>query len=195
VLADLGDNPGGGSACDGTALLWALLDLGAPSATLGVLTDPAVVDQALRAGVGAQLDLTLGAKTDELHGYPIPVQATVRSLSDGHFTYEGPVETGREDTLGRTAVLSCAGRHGNTVQVIVAERRVQALDTAIFRSQGIEPTEFKIVVVKSSVHFRGAFGPIAARIIEVDTPGLTGVNLSRFTYHRLTRPLWPLDPI
>jgi microcystin degradation protein MlrC len=195
VLADLGDNPGGGSACDGTALLWALLDLGAGGAAFGVIADRGAVDAAFAAGVGAHLDLTLGAKTDELHGYPIPVQATVQSLSDGRFVYEGPVETGREDTMGRTAVLACAGRHDNTVQVIVCERRMQALDTAIFRSQGIEPTAQKIVVVKSSVHFRGAFGPIASRIIEVDTPGLTGVNLSRFTYHRLTRPIWPIDNI
>lgn len=195
VLADLGDNPGGGSACDGTALLWALLDLGASGAAFGVIADQEAVDAAFAAGVGAQLDLMLGGKTDDLHGYPIPIQATVQSLSDGQFVYEGPVETGREDTMGRTAVLACAGRHDNVVQVIVCERRMQALDTAIFRSQEIEPTAQKIVVVKSSVHFRGAFGPIAARIIEVDTPGLTGVNLSRFTYHRLNRPIWPIDAI
>lgn len=195
VLADLGDNPGGGSACDGTALLWALLDLGASEATLGVIADPEVVEAAFSAGVGAQLDLMLGAKTDELHGYPIPVQARVASLSDGRFVYEGPVETGREDSLGRTAVLACVGRHDNVVKVIVCERRVQPLDTAVFRSQGIEPTAHKIVALKSSVHYRGAFAPIAARIIEVDTPGLTGVNLSRFTYRRLTRPIWPLDDI
>jgi microcystin degradation protein MlrC len=195
VLADLGDNPGGGSACDGTALLWALLDLGASGAAFGVIADREAVEAAFDAGVGAQLDIMLGGKTDDLHGFPIPVQATVQSLSDGRFVYEGPVETGREDTMGKTAVLACAGRHENVVQVIVCERRMQPLDTAIFRSQGIEPTEQKIVVVKSSVHYRGAFGPIAARIIEVDTPGLTGVNLSRFLYHRLNRPIWPIDAI
>jgi microcystin degradation protein MlrC len=195
VLADLGDNPGGGSACDGTALLWALLDLGAAGAAVGVIVDHEAVAAAFDEGGGARLELALGGKTDDLHGYPIPVTATVRSLSDGRFVYEGPVETGRPDTLGRTAVLACDGRHGNTVEVIVCERRVQALDTAIFRSQAIEPATRKIVVVKSSVHFRGSFGPLASRIIEVDTPGLTGIDLTRFPYRRLPRPIWPLDPL
>jgi microcystin degradation protein MlrC len=95
--------------------------------------------------------------------------------------------------LGRTAVLACTGRHGNIVEVIVSERRVQALDTAIFRSQGIEPSDRQIVVVKSAVHFRGACAPIAAKIIEVDTPGLLSVDLGRFDYRRLDRPIWPLD--
>lgn len=195
VLADYGDNPGGGSASDGTALLWGLLDLGAPDAALAVMADPEAVDAAFKAGVGSRLELTLGGKTDNLHGYPIPVSATVRSLSDGHFVYDGPMFRGAPGSLGRTAVLRCDGRYGNSVDVVVAERRVQALDTAIFRSQGIEPSERKIVAVKSNVHFRGAFTPIAKRIIVVDTPGLTGIDLNRFPFTRLTRPVWPLDEI
>lgn len=195
VLADLGDNPGGGTACDGTALLWGLLDLGAPEAAFGVMVDHEALTAAFAAGVGARLELALGGKTDDLHGYPIPVSATVQSLSDGAFVYEGPMEAGRADTLGRTAVLRCEGRHGNGVEVIVSERRVQALDAAIFRSQGIEPTAKRIVAVKSTVHFRGSFGPIAARIIEVDTPGLTSIDFRRFPYRRMPRPIWPLDPM
>lgn len=195
VLADLGDNPGGGSACDGTALLWALLDLGAHDAAVAVIVDQATVQRAVEAGIGASIDVDLGGKTDDLHGHPVPVSAVVQSTSDGAFIYEGPMDTGRRDSLGTTAVLRCTGRHGNVVEVIVCERRVQALDLAIFRSQGIEPTERKILVVKSAVHFRGAFGPIASRIIEVGTPGLTSVEFQRFPYSRLPRPIWPLDPI
>jgi microcystin degradation protein MlrC len=195
VLADLGDNPGGGSACDGTALLWALLDLGAGGAAFAVIVDHEALDAAFAAGVGGRLDLSLGGKTDDLHGFPIPVTATVQSLSDGRFVYEGPMDTGRHDSLGRTAVLACDGRHGNVVEVIVCERRIQPLDAAIFRSQGIEPTTRQILVVKSTVHYRGAFGPMASRIIEVDTPGLTSIDFARFPYRRLARPIWPLDPL
>jgi microcystin degradation protein MlrC len=195
VLADTGDNPGGGSACDGTALVWGLLDLGADNAAVALIADPEVVQQAIDVGVGGRLETMLGAKADDLHGYPIPIKATVRSLSDGNFTYEGPMDAGVENTLGRTAVLACEGRHGNVVEVIVAERRVQPYDLAVFRSQGIEPTERKILVVKSVVHFRGAFMPIAKEVIEVDTPGLTSIDYGRFTYERLPRPMWPLDPI
>ncbi|MGD9712495.1 MAG: M81 family metallopeptidase [Thermomicrobiales bacterium] len=195
VLADLGDNPGGGSAADGTALLWALLDLGARNAAVASIADPQVVDQAFAIGTGGHLETQLGAKADRLHGYPIDVSATVVSLSDGSFRYEGPMLAGVPGTLGRTAVLRCDGRHGNSVDVIVCERRVQALDTAVLRSQGIEPAEKDILVLKSAVHFRGAFMPIASRIIEVDTPGLTSIDFSRFPYTQLPRPIWPLDSI
>jgi microcystin degradation protein MlrC len=193
VLADLGDNPGGGTTCDGTALLWGLLDLGADNAAIGPIADPEVVALAFDAGVGAHLSCMLGGKVDDLHGYPIPVEADVVRLSDGHFVYEGPMGGGDTGWLGRTAVLSCEGRHGSRVEVIVSERRVQALDTALFRSQGVIPEEKKIIVVKSAVHFRGAFTPIAKRIIEVDTPGLLAIDLDRFEYHRIPRPMWPLD--
>ena len=119
----------------------------------------------------------------------------VVKLTDGSFTYEGPMLTGVQSSLGRTAVLRCAGRHDNEVDVIVCERRVQALDTAVFRSQGIEPEKKSMLVVKSAVHFRGAFMPIASRIIEVDTPGLTSIDFNRFPYTQLPRPIWPLDAI
>lgn len=195
VLADLGDNPGGGSACDGTALLWGLLDLGAPDAAFALIADPTVVAEAFAVGVGGELETMLGAKTDDLHGYPIPITARVHSLSDGHFVYEGPMNQGAEESLGRTAVLACQGRHGNVVEVIVCEHRVQPYDAAVFRSQGIEPTAKGILVVKSMVHFRSGFGPIASRIIEVDTPGLTSMDLTRFPFKRLNRPLWPLDDL
>jgi microcystin degradation protein MlrC len=152
-----------------------------------------VVEIALAAGVGGQISVELGGKRDSWHGAPVPVEATVVSISDGNFVYEGPMNHGVADSFGKTAVLACRGRHGNIVEVICCERRIQALDTAIFRSQGIEPTERKILVVKSSVHFRGAFMPIASRIIVVDTPGLLQLNVGAFPFRHITRPLWPHD--
>jgi len=195
VLSDQGDNPGGGSACDGVALLWGLLDLGAANAAFALIADSAVVQLAIDAGVGGRVDTMLGAKSDDLHGYPIPVKSTVQSISNGEFVCEGPMDTGLTTHMGRTVVLACEGRYGHVVEVIVAERRVQPYDVAAFRSQGIEPTERKILVVKSAVHFRGSFTPIAKEVIDVDTPGLTSIDFNRFAYRRLSRPMWPLDPI
>jgi microcystin degradation protein MlrC len=193
TLADIGDNPGGGSAADGTSLLWGLLDLGANNAAFALICDPEVVDAAFEAGIGGELKVELGGKTDDLHGHPIPVSATIQNLTDGSFVYEGPMMQGVENTLGRTAVLACKGRHGAIVEVIVTERRCQPLDAAVFRSQGIEPTEKHILGVKSAVHFRASFTPISAEILDVDTPGLTSIDFSRFPYDRLARPIWPLD--
>ena len=195
VMADLGDNPGGGSAADGTALLWAMLDLGAINAAYALIADPEVVDVAFGAGIGSTITTELGGKTDNLHGYPIPVEAVVKNLTDGAFVNEGPMSAGVSGTLGRTAVLGCKGRHGNEVEVIVCERRVQPYDAAVFRSQGIEPTGKQMLGVKSAVHFRASFEPLASEVLDVDTPGLTSIDFSRFPYKRLKRPMWPLDDI
>jgi microcystin degradation protein MlrC len=57
-------------------------------------------------------------------------------------------------------------------------------------SCGIVPQYQKILVVKAAIAYRAAYEPIAGRIIEVDTPGLTAVNPAHFTYTRVRRPLF-----
>ncbi len=79
--------------------------------------------------------------------------------------------------------------------MLIATHRVQNLDPEMFRCVGIEPTQRKIVVVKSSIHYRAAYTPIAAQIIEVDAPGLVCPDLKRFDYRKVRRPIFPLDPM
>jgi microcystin degradation protein MlrC len=90
-------------------------------------------------------------------------------------------------------VIAVRGERGGEVQVILTTNRYQPTDLEVFRSQGIEPTEQQILAVKSSVHFRAAFTPIAAQIVEVDTPGLTTPHLERFDFRHIPRPIYPLD--
>jgi RimJ/RimL family protein N-acetyltransferase len=80
------------------------------------------------------------------------------------------------------------------VRVILISLRWQTLDPEMLRFVGIEPTSEKIVVVKSTIHYRAAFEPIAREIVEVDAPGLSSSNLARFTFTRIRRPIFPLDP-
>ena len=162
---------------------------GAPGwAALAALTDPAVVREALAAGVGATITTMLGGKTDELHGPPLPVTAYVRVLSDGTFVNQGPQGRGLRVSVGRTALLVSGG-----VEIVVTERRHAPNDPEIFRSVGIEPTARRVLVVKSRGHFRAAYEPFAAEIIEVDAPGVASPDLSRFTYTQIPRPAWPFD--
>jgi microcystin degradation protein MlrC len=193
VLADIGDNPGGGAPADGTVLLEALLRHGAKRAALAVIRDPEVVEQARQAGEGAELQLTLGGKTDDRHGRPLLVRGRVVRLSDGRFTHTGPMSTGMMVDLGPTAVLELEGQQGGQVLVVVTTYRYQPTDLGVFRRQGIEPTAQQILAVKSSVHFRAAFGPIAHEVIEVDTPGITNPRLDPDSYHKLSRPIYPFD--
>jgi microcystin degradation protein MlrC len=188
VLADHSDNPGGGCPGDSTHLLRPLLEAAPPNTCFGYVVDPQVAEQAHAAGAGATIDIRLGGKTDQLHGTPIETSAYVKCLTDGRFTLTSPVATGYKVDLGKMARLVING-----VDVLISSVRTQVLDAEVFLLHGIDVTRYKIVVVKSSTHFRAGFEPLAAKIIRVDTPGLTSVDLTSFPYQRLRRPLWPLD--
>ena len=188
VLADMADNTGGGAAGDGTEILRELLRVGARSAVVACLWDPGAAQACVRAGVGARITLEVGGKIDNRHGVPLRVTGTVRTLSDGRFVHHGPMMHGLPGRLGTTAVLDV-----DDVKVILISYRWQTLDPEMIRFVGLDPLGHKILVVKSTIHYRAAFEPIAREIIEVDAPGLSSSNLSRFEFERLRRPIFPLD--
>jgi microcystin degradation protein MlrC len=188
ILADIGDNPGGGTPCDGTFVLKAVLEEGLSGGVFGVIWDPAAAAKAAKAGPGKEIEVSLGGHTDKLHGKSIRVKAYVKSVSDGKWIVKGPMGTGSLTEMGLTAVLSISGN-----SLIVTSLRLQPLDLQLYRSQGIEPTEAKFIVVKSSVHYRASHEPIAKEIIELDTPGLTSPRLSGFKFSKIRRPIFPLD--
>jgi microcystin degradation protein MlrC len=163
VLADTQDNPGGGGHGDTTELLSELVRQGAKGAVVCLINDAESVAACVKAGVGATIELSLGGKSD---GMPFACRARVEKLTDGAFTLTGPMGAGNPGNLGDTALLDVQG-----VRVMVASRKMQALDQAILRHVGIEPTECPIIALKSSVHFRADFGPIAEQVIVAIAPG------------------------
>ena len=189
VLADMADNTGGGAAGDGTEILRELVRVGARSAVVACIWDPKAVALCAQAGVGASVTLDVGGKVDDRHGAPLRVTGVVRMLSDGRFVHKGPMARGLPGRLGATAVLDI-----NDVKVILISYRWQTLDPEMIRFVGIDPLDHKILVVKSTIHYRAAFEPIAGEIIEVDAPGLSSSNLARFDFKRVRRPIFPLDP-
>ena len=189
VLADMADNTGGGAAGDGTEILRELVRVGARSAVVACLWDPAAVEACVRAGVGQRITLPVGGKVDDRHGAPLTVTGVVRTLSDGRFVHKGPMGRGLPGRLGVTAVLDV-----DDIKVILISYRWQTLDPEMLRFVGLEPLDHKIVVVKSTIHYRAAFEPLAAEIVEVDAPGLSSSNLDRFRFERVRRPIFPLDP-
>jgi len=189
VLADMADNTGGGAAGDGTEILRELVRVGARSSVVACIWDAAAVEACIRAGVGSRVTLDVGGKVDDRHGAPMRVTGTVRTLSDGRFMHKGPMMRGLPGRLGPTAVLDV-----DDVKVILISYRWQTLDPEMIRFVGIDPMAEKVVVVKSTIHYRAAFEPIAKEIIEVDAPGLSSSNLARFHFERIRRPIFPLDP-
>lgn len=190
VLADGSDNPGGGAPCDGTEILRQLVDADARDAVVAVIADPEAVAQAAAAGVGSTITLEVGGKTDDQHGAPVRLTAYVRLLSDGEFVQKGPMGRGVRACMGRTAVLVAGG-----VEVVVCERRIQPYDTALLRSVGIEPTDRRLIALKSAVHFRSTYEEIAERIFDADTPGVHRPDFAQYEYRRLRRPIYPLEQV
>jgi microcystin degradation protein MlrC len=190
VLADGTDNPGGGGYNDTTPVLQALLDAGIQNAAIGTIYDPGTVQQAMKAGVGAEIDVELGGHTDESMGKPVKARALVKMLSDGVFKNDGPMNAGVLSDMGPTAVLRIGG-----IDVVTISNRIQTTDLQVFLSQGIDPRAKDVLVVKSVQHFRAAYAPIAREIVLVDSGGICSPDISRLKFKKLRRPIWPLDGV
>jgi microcystin degradation protein MlrC len=190
VLMDVGDNIGGGSSADSTYLLAEAQRLGVRS-FLQTLYDPEAVTACEAAGVGAEVTLAVGGKTDALHGSPVTVIGRVRVLSDG--LYEDPLPTHggwRFFDGGTMAVLETTDDH----TLVLTSKRVGNTSLEQHYSVGVRPERFKVVVAKGVVSPRPAYARIAAEIVLVNTPGVTTADLSFFTYQRRRRPLYPFEP-
>jgi microcystin degradation protein MlrC len=190
VLMDVGDNVGGGSPGDSTVLLDEILRQGIPNA-LVVLFDPAAAAQCVEAGVASRVELAVGGKTDALHGNPVRIAGTVRTLSDGIFE-ETEVRHGGwgRNNQGVTAVVETRERH----TVVLTSRRMAPFSLQQILSLGIRPESKQVIVVKGVVAPRAAYDPIAAETILVDTPGVTADSPGHFRYRRRRVPLFPLEP-
>jgi len=187
VINEVSDNCGGGSPGDGTHLLRSMIEHDLSSACFGFIVDPEVAEQAHQAGVGATISVSLGAKTDDFHGTPLELTAYVKSLHDGKLTMLAMFK-GAKINLGRLARLVVGG-----VDIVVGSKRSQTFDIGPFLAVGIDVTEYDLVALKSSNHFRAGFHEIAGEIITADTPGLTTHQIGHFPRLHADRPLWPLD--
>jgi microcystin degradation protein MlrC len=195
VLADAQDNPGAGGTSDSTGLLAALVRNGAHQAVIAVLYDPEVARQAHAAGVGARFDAELGGKSGAAGIDPYRARFEVEALGDGNFIFTGAMNLNSHAQLGEMALLRVINE-SSEVRVVVGSSRSQCLDQAMIRHLGVEPSEQKIVAVKSTVHFRADFDPIAAETLVVIAPGVNYCRFDDLHYRNLRAGvrLGPLGP-
>jgi microcystin degradation protein MlrC len=185
VLADGADSPSAGASGDGNDLLRELVRIGYEGDALLAIVDPAAAAACHAAGLGATVTLTLGgALTPETY-QPLEVTGVVEALRDGRYMVELPV---RPADIGPTAVLRIGG-----VRAVVSTRKAFQLDESVYHQAGLDPRTADIVQAKSAGGFRGVYEPFAARIIEMDTPGLTTHDLPTLPFQRIPRPMWPWD--
>ena len=191
VIADTQDNPGAGGTGDTTGLLAALVRNKA-NAALGYFFDAEAAAAAHRAGVGAEIEIALGGKFDIEGDAPYRARFRVLRLGDGKMTTTGPSVGGRNIDLGPMALLAI-----DDVKIAVTTKRMQAHDQAPFRHLGIEPKDEKILALKSTVHFRADFQPIAEDVLVAIAPGGHIVDPTQYDYKRLREGvrLYPLGPV
>lgn len=180
ILADTQDNPGGGGTADTTSLLKALIANHSRRVLAGIICDAVAAARAHAAGIGSHVDLTLGSRAGTPGDTPIQACFEVVALGDGRFTATGPFYLGARMNLGPMALLRLGDIH-----IAVASRKQQAADQAMFRHLGVEPRDFAILALKSSVHFRADFGPIASRVLVVDAPGPNIADPARLPFTKL----------
>lgn len=190
VVNERSDNPGGGTPGDATHLLRALLEANPPANTccFASINDRAVVEQAVRAGVGSTIRVSLGGKLGRFQGAPVEADAYVKAITDGRFVNRpGSMLEGMQFYLGKMCRLEIKG-----VDVIVASSAQQVFDPEPFLLHGIDVTRMNVVALKSANHFRAGFDSLAADIISVDAEGLSTTQVTSFPRHRLAHRLWPM---
>lgn len=166
VIADTQDNPGAGGDANTTGMLRALVEANAQNAALGLFYDPDAVRAATAAGIGNTVTLQLGGQSGVPGDSAFTGDFVVETLSPGKLRFDGPMMHGMDVDLGAVAGLRIGG-----VRVVVSASKAQMLDRNLFRVGGVQPEEMGILVVKSSVHFRADFQPIAHEVLVAKAPG------------------------
>jgi len=187
-LSDSGDNPGAGGTTDVPIVLEKLLARGASNILFAGIWDVSAVEACAAAGVGQEVTLTVGGKLDTRHGTPLEVTGKVRLLTDG-YDYQGAIRRPPMRTqAGPIAVLNTAG-----VDVILSTHRLSFVDPLQLRSLGLEPLEYRIVVLKRG-YLTAPFQAISERSILALSPGATNCDVTQMEFRRVQRPMYPLDP-
>ena len=193
IIADYGDSAGAGGQMDDLTVVREMLRQGLTDIAVGPIWDPESLARMQEAGVGAQVSLEVGGKTDSpslgIEGEPLSLSGTVKTITDGRFRLEGDMMAGFPVNLEGTAVLD-----SGTMELIVSGARGEPYVPQYFTHAGIDPTRKRYVVVKSRQHFRAGFEPIARHIVMAGGRGVCREEATAMPYRRLRRPIYPLDP-
>ena len=182
VLADVSDNAGGGAPGDSTFMLRRIIERGIEDVASCLYWDPIAVRMCREAGEGATLALRIGGKVGPASGDPLDLTVTVRRVASGITQRFGPTPLAIGD-----AVWVSAG----SIDIVLNTVRTQTFHPECMTALGLDPAQKKIVVVKSSNHFRAGFEPIARDILYVSAPGALQPTFEDLAFTKLKRPYWP----
>ncbi len=183
VIADMWDNPGGGTAGDATIILDDLIRRRATGVAVGTVWDPIAVQICFAAGEGAFIPLRFGAKSAPLTGSPVDARVEVVRLVRG-----------AEQRFGDSFVPmgDCALIRFDGIEVILNSTRAQSFDPSLFSMMGIDPTTRQVLLIKSTNHFYASFAKIASRIIYCSAGRPYPNKPAETPYTKVRRTIWPI---
>ena len=186
VVADVADNPGAGAPGDATFVLRELLRRGIGNVATAILWDPVATHVALAAGVGAMLELRIGAKLAAGSGEPVDAVVTVRGVA-AELVQKWPQSMGHVDVASGSA----AWVETNGIDIILGTVRTQVLGVEAFTALGLDPSSRRALIVKSRNHFRAAFEDLASQIVYMEAPGPLAEDPRKIPYLRIDRHKFP----
>ena len=192
VLLDHYDNSASGGTMDTTVVLAEILRQGLEDVAAFAVYDPAVVQQAIAAGIGAEVTLTIGGKMRmpaiPADSPPLTVTGTVKTISNGRFRNRGPMARGVQMDMGPTVVLDTG-----KVEIVLISQHQEPFDINCLLSLGIDPMQKRYVMLKSRIHWRAGLGPLAKAVIECAGVGVCTSDYGQLTFKKVRRPIYPLD--
>ena len=192
ILLDHEDNCGSGGTQDVMAVIKEIIEQDLDGVAVAAVCDPGAVAEMQKAGVGSEITIMLGGKTDmpslSLQAKPLVLNGKVRVLSDGRWTVHGPMYTGVQVDMGPSAVFDTG-----KLKIVVVSVHHEPWDVGVFTSLGIQPQHEKYLLLKSRIHYRAGFASIGKHTLPCDGEGVTTSRNELLRYQNLRRPIYPLD--
>jgi microcystin degradation protein MlrC len=192
VLLDHYDNCASGGTMDTTVVLAEILQQGLEDVAVFAVYDPAAVQQAIAAGIGAEVTLSIGGKIAmpaiPADSPPLSVTGTVKTISNGRYKNRGPMARGVAMDMGAAVVLDTGA-----AEIVLISRHVEPSDLNCLVSLGIDPMQKRYVMLKSRIHWRAGLGKLAKAVVECAGVGVCTSDYGQLQFNKVRRPIYPLD--
>jgi microcystin degradation protein MlrC len=192
VLLDHYDNCASGGTMDTTAVLTEILRQGLADVAVFAIYDPAAVQQAMAAGIGSEVTLSIGGKikmpTIPAESPPLTVTGKLKTISNGRYRNRGPMGRGVQMDMGPTVVLDTG-----PVEIVLISRHIEPSDLNCLLSLGIDPSQKRFVMLKSRVHWRAGLGTMAKAVVDCAGVGVCTSDYGQLQFKKVRRPIYPLD--
>jgi microcystin degradation protein MlrC len=192
VLLDHYDNCASGGTMDTTVVLAEILRQGLEDVAAFAIYDPEAVQQALAAGIGAEVTLSIGGKI-KMPAIPaespaLTVTGRVKTISNGQYKNRGPMARGVQMDMGAAVVLDTG-----PVEIVLISRHVEPSDLNCLLSLGIDPMQKRYIMLKSRIHWRAGLAPMAKAVVDCAGVGVCTSDYGQLQFNKVRRPIYPLD--